>query len=668
MAKSNHNKPCDLLRNLISSVAESPYELAYITTISGELVYANRKARLHFALDEHSEKKLKPAETNIFTLNPELTQSVWDNAISAALAKGNWTLRINSNTEPSVALEINLVPHTLADETVFVCTNLHNGPVNWSEQLLELLAEATSPHTGETFFKTLMRNMATALQVKRAFITECLDQPPTKVRILAYWSDQGFLAPKEYYLKGTPCDVTIKSANLVLYKNNLGDLYPKKKGIVESYLGVPIFNADQSRVIGHIAFWDDQPMQDQGLTRAAFDVFTSRASAELQRVQAERKLRSSEKHYRLLVENQTDLILKLDSQQHIQFASPSFYKHFDSTADNSDDDKPFIKYFPVEKYKAINHCLKSVMENSEPINIECCVDTKQGWCWFIWTFKAMHDTPGGKDSNTDQIIVVGRDISKRRKAEERDQNHMQQLAHIGRVHSMGEVTAGIAHELNQSLTVIMSFANALQRILLAKNEHDPEVVDALERIIANTDRAGKIIRRMRNFVKKGDSNKVDTNINIVIRDVSKLMNIELRNAQVQLNQQLQSNLPRIRTDPIQIQQVLVNLIRNAIEVLEYNPFTQRNILIASQQTTNNHIEVSIKDNGPGLSPQIEATLFDAFVTSKPEGLGIGLSICQSIIQAHDGEIRGFNQNQSSNQNSGTTFLFTLPIISGEKQP
>ena len=642
----------DQQTQLINSVAERNDEIVYIATATGELKYLNRKAQDYFRM----EVKLSAVNT-IFQLHPDLSPERWDNAIKTARAHGRWTLRTEQNQQNNTSehVELHIESHNNRSEEWFVCTSVKIGQQNWSDQLLELIAEAASAQTGERFFKTLMRNMATAFEVKHAFITECLDDPATRVRMLAFWSGNDFADNMEYDLSGTPCDQTIHDATLVLHKKSLGELFPKEKGFAESYLGVPVFDAEKSRVIGHIAFLDDKPMRDERLTCAAFDIFTSRASAELQRLRAERSLRTSERNYRLLVENQTDLILKLDEENRLLFASPSFCATVGQT-ENKVLGSLFTDYFQEEEQHLVLNALQSVFDTSQPLMIETRTRTQHGWCWFNWSLKSMaSDSP-----EIEQIIAVGRDITERRQAEEQAQKHMQQLAHVGRLHSLGEMAAGLAHELNQPLTAIMSFANASNRVLRPHETQQPEVAHALDRIIANADRAGEIIRQMRGFVKKGESRKVPVDINRLILEVIQLINVELRYGEIVLIKYLKEKLPVINADPMQIQQVLVNLLRNAIEALVGSHSSKRRIDISSC-LTENAVEVSVHDNGPGIPPEIADRLFQTFISSKEHGLGIGLPICESIIQAHGGRLTGANHPQK-----GAIFQFFLPIVTEEE--
>jgi len=638
--------------HLISSVAERSDDIAYIANASGALVYLNRKARDFFEVEG------KPlVEKTVFQLHPDLSLERWAKAIETARTHGSWTLQTAQEQDKTTRehIELHIDSQVHQDDEWFVCTSLKTEPQNWSDQLIELIAEAASDKTGEQFFKTLMRNMAKALKVKHAFITECLDDPPTQVRMLAFWSGSDFADNLEYDLSGTPCEKTINDAKLILHQNQLGELFPKEEGFAESYLGVPVFNAEKSRVIGHIALLDDKPMRDEGLTCAAFDIFTSRASAELQRLQAERKLRTSEQNYRLLIENQTDQILKLDRENRLLFASPSFCACVGET-ENKVLGSRFVDYFQEKDQHMVLDALQSVVSTSQPLNLELRTRTKHGWCWFNWSFKSMTSTT----AEIEQIIAVGRDITKRRLAEEQVQKHMQQLAHVGRLHSLGEMAAGLAHELNQPLMAIMSFSNASTRLLNQDESIHPEIEHALGRINANADRAGEIIRQMREFTNKGESRKVSVDVNQIIIDVIQLINIELRYGEIVLHKDLKKNLPRINADPMQIQQVIINLLYNAIEALVDSQVTNRQVHISSSLSPDNMIEVCVTDNGPGIAAQVEDRLFHTFISSKEQRLGIGLSICESILQSHGGRLTAANH-----PTKGAVFSFYLPTITEE---
>lgn len=258
---------------------------------------------------------------------------------------------------------------------------------------------------------------------------------------------------------------------------------------------------------------------------------------------------------------------------------------------------------------------------------------------------------------THYFTYIVRDVSLRKYQEQQDKEHLNELAHVTRLGLMGEMASGIAHEVNQPLSAIASYAQA--SLNLIKNE-DPDLVkltETLDKTQQQALRAGRIIHRMREFVKSHSKHRSTTDINALIRNAVDLCIAELKQNDIKLTLDLEDNLPQIFVDQIQIEQVIINLTRNSIDVLKDLPATQqRQIIIRSQMAQNNNIQVSVKDNGLGLDEEQQKKVLMPFYTTKAEGMGMGLSISRSLIEAHEGTLY-FN----SKPNKGSTFYFTLPI-------
>lgn len=517
-----------------------------------------------------------------------------------------------------------------------------------AEEVVRLVAEATAPVTGEEFFRSLMRKLAGALNVRRAFITECLDYPPTRVRILAYWRAGNFVEPREFNLRDTPCELVVGQGKIYYYPKDVAKYFPNDKGLanLESYIGVPIFDSSDSKVIGHIAIFNDKEMDDALLVESIFRIFAARAGAELQRMQAAQALRASEEKYRLLVENQTDLVVKLDSSGQLNFVSPSYCELFGQSEAQllgtrfdpllSDGSEAWQKLFrPPHSCRTENHVL-----------------TTQGWRWIAWSAKASLDS----QQRVCEIVAVGRDVTEQKRAEEQARHHMNELAHVSRLSAMGEMASALAHEINQPLASILTYAQATLRLL--ESGEPSELRHAVKRVIKNTERAGDIVRHLRDFVRKGEPQRTLVKVNYLVREVVRLTAAEARQSGINVSLDLANDLDPIHVDNIQLQQVLFNLLRNAMEAINAGTGDRRELSIHASQNGENCVEIAISDSGPGIPAAIADRLFEPFVTSKPHGMGIGLSISRSIIDAHGGRIWA-----TRNPDQGTTFHIRLPIRS-----
>lgn len=255
-----------------------------------------------------------------------------------------------------------------------------------------------------------------------------------------------------------------------------------------------------------------------------------------------------------------------------------------------------------------------------------------------------------------------RDISLRRDteiklsfSEGRLKELQSELVHVSRLSAMGEMAATLAHELNQPLTAMMNYVQASRRLALADpDEEGNRLAELMTKAVTQANRAGDIIRRLRSFVAKGDTERLRDNLGEVIEEACALALVGARAEGVETVLTLSPGLPEVMMDRIQVQQVIVNLIRNSLDATQDQK--DRVISIGAQSADDNSVLAFVSDNGPGLDPEIAARLFQPFNSSKSEGMGIGLSICRTIIEQHGGRIWA-----TPNEGMGVTFNFTLPV-------
>ena len=234
-------------------------------------------------------------------------------------------------------------------------------------------------------------------------------------------------------------------------------------------------------------------------------------------------------------------------------------------------------------------------------------------------------------------------------------NAQAELAHVTRVATLGEMTASIAHEVNQPLAAVVTNANACLRWLAHQPPDLAEARQAVGRIIKEGNRASDVIGRIRALVKKAPPRKDWVDINEIILDVIALSRSELHRNRVSFKPQLSNDLPLVLADRIQLQQVVLNLIMNGLEAMTELVDRSPELQVASARQESGGVLVSVRDSGKGLAPESLEHLFDAFYTTKPDGMGMGLAICRSIIEAHGGKLWA-----SPNSPRGAVFQFTLP--------
>jgi C4-dicarboxylate-specific signal transduction histidine kinase len=236
-----------------------------------------------------------------------------------------------------------------------------------------------------------------------------------------------------------------------------------------------------------------------------------------------------------------------------------------------------------------------------------------------------------------------------------------ELGRVARVTTMGELTASIAHEVNQPLAAVVTNGNACLRWLAADPPNFDEAREAIRRIIRDGNRASDVIARIRTLLKKGEPVARRLDCNLVLREIVALTQSEMAQRGTSLQTDLAANLPAVTGDRVQLQQVLLNLVMNALDAMSTLSDRPRVVRIRTAKTEPNSILVAVEDSGVGLDPKQMARLFDAFYTTKAEGLGMGLSISRSIVEAHGGKLWA-----TPNTGHGATFQFTLPIEEGAR--
>jgi two-component system sensor kinase FixL len=265
----------------------------------------------------------------------------------------------------------------------------------------------------------------------------------------------------------------------------------------------------------------------------------------------------------------------------------------------------------------------------------------------------------GRVAGTDPARFVGfiRDISARVAAERTAAQAQERLTHVARLSTLGEMAAGLAHEINQPLAAITTYAQACQRQLDKGEAPDAaDIREALVEIGRQALRASEVIRRLRSLVAKREVRRVPLRCNLLLEDVVSLARPDLRANDVRLRLDVAPGLPDVMMDPVQLQQVLINLLRNAIDATLQSGDARREITLRALSTLGN-VEISVHDHGPGLGPDVLSKVFNPFFTTKPHGTGLGLAISRTIVQAHGGTLA-----HREEPGGGACFYFTLPTL------
>jgi two-component system, LuxR family, sensor kinase FixL len=254
-----------------------------------------------------------------------------------------------------------------------------------------------------------------------------------------------------------------------------------------------------------------------------------------------------------------------------------------------------------------------------------------------------------------RFVGIIHDITARRRADEESIRLQDRLMHVSRLATVGEMASGVAHEVNQPLAAIATYAHACDRLLALPDPDIGEVQTALREIAAQAVRAGDIIRKLRNLARAEESARTPADINSVIMELTDLIQSNAKAHGVQYRQELAPNLPTISINRAQIQQVVLNLVRNALEALALGQLDARDLVVRTRATPSADVEISICDNGPGVDESLKHRIFDPFCSTKAAGTGLGLPISRTIVQTHGGAL-----DYCPNRPTGACFVVILP--------
>jgi len=373
--------------------------------------------------------------------------------------------------------------------------------------------------------------------------------------------------------------------------------------------------------------------------------------AATERGLAEEALRKSEERWRAVFENSAIGVALTDQSGRFLATNSAFQRMLGYTEEEIGN-LTFVE-LTHEDYREANWQLVSeLLEGTrKQFQIEKQYRRKDGSS--IWVSNNVSLVPG-TESMPRFLMALSEDITERKQTEDTLRRTQAELAHVTRVASLGEMTASIAHEVHQPLAAVVANGHACLRWLSASPPNVPRAVEAAERIVKDGKDAGEVVRRVRALFKRTAVEKVQLDLAEVIGEVLRLLDSYPARKHVSLDVVLDPDLPRVFADRVQLQQLVLNLMLNGLEALESVSGRVRRLSVRSTRAEAHQAVIQISDNGVGLDDPVGA--FEPFVTTKPEGMGLGLAICRSIVAAHGGSL-----SAERNTGFGTTFTVTLPI-------
>ena len=306
----------------------------------------------------------------------------------------------------------------------------------------------------------------------------------------------------------------------------------------------------------------------------------------------------------------------------------------------------------TEDLELVRRNIERSLQDREPINVEYRIMLRDGRLRWVISHARHYFSSAGEP---ERLMGVSIDITERRRAEIEVQTLRHELTHSARVSLVGELSASMAHELNQPLTAILSNAQAAQRFLATDPPDLPEFREILKDIVQDTARARDVIRHLRALVKKGERESLRLDLNETIRQVVNLLHADIvgRNMKVVLD--LAPAAAAVTGDKTQLQQVLINLLLNAFDAMKRNPVADRRVTVLTSLESPELVRVAVRDSGEGIPSEKLEAIFQPFFTTKSQGLGMGLSLSRSIVASHGGRLWA-----EKNASGGALFCFTLP--------
>jgi len=385
---------------------------------------------------------------------------------------------------------------------------------------------------------------------------------------------------------------------------------------------------------------------------ATLTLFPLYVNSQTQIEQQDRDLRESELRFRLLAENATDIIARVGADGNYLYVSPSC--------------KALLGYKPEElvnrsAFKFVHHDdvakLKKAFsrhrDNKNSPTVVFRARRKEGeYRWFESLIRLICDED---TREVREIQMASRDVTDHI-LDKRVGMRKQQLAHVFRLSSMEEMASGMAHEISQPLSAIINYTRGCVHHLQSGKHDTPLLTEVMEKAVKQAERAGEVIQRLKNFFCKGQLVKTPCKINSILRETVSLIRHDLTSSKIKMDLDFDKELPFISADRIQLQQVMLNLLQNAIDAMrDINP-SDRKIKIQTNTLNKNTVAITVNDTGPGFSKEVIHQVFKPFFSTKAHGRGMGLAICRSIIEAHGG---AFTINANTTHNSW--IRFTLPI-------
>ena len=459
---------------------------------------------------------------------------------------------------------------------------------------------------------------------------------------------------------GTFCETVIKSREPLLVINALKDdqwrSAPELKAGMVSYLGLPVTWPD-GRMFGTICVLDDKANPYSAAYQELLLLFRDVLESDLQTlVRLNDELENQRAHFSELFARVPEAVAMIDDDFKIKHVNPEFTNVFGYTEDESIG-RGIGEMLATDELVGDTELISRAFDIDKALVAETICTCKDGVR--VPISATCVQIPSNMDDKTGYIIC--RDLTDAKNLEQEQRRHQEielELAHVNGIATLAELSASIAHELNQPLTGIITNCNTCLRMLTNDPQDLEGAREAIQRTLRDGDRASEVVKRLRALFSNKEAAFQPVDLNEATREVIALSSSDLQNAQVILRTELSDELPLVWVDRVQMQQVILNLLRNALDAMDGVDDRPREMFITTQPDENG-VRLSVKDVGIGLSEENTSRLFNAFYSTKSSGMGVGLAVSRSIIENHRGRLWA-----TINEGPGATFSFSVPRTEG----
>lgn len=503
--------------------------------------------------------------------------------------------------------------------------------------------------------------LANIVRVPSAVV--CKLEPPdgTYYRIVANSTSEGnpFRMDETFSMDiGTFCETVIKSREPLLVANALEDdqwqSAPEIQVGMVSYLGFPVVWPD-GRMFGTICVLDDRANRYSDVYQELLSHCRDVLQADLQTlVRLGDELEEQRAHLSELFARVPEAVVMVDRDFRITRVNPEFTKIFGYTAEEAIGQRTKDLITPDDLQEEVESFMYRMVQTGEVFAVDTVRRHKNGSRVPV----SLMCVPVSSNSSGNTGYVIYRDMTETKRLQDEQRRYHEielELAHANRVATIGQLSASITHELNQPLTGIMTNCGTCLRMLTSDSPDVDGAREAVRRTMRDGHRASEVITRLRALFDKKEPASESVDLNEAAREVIALSLGELQNSRVIVRTDLADDLPRVRADRVQLQQVVLNLLRNALDAMNTVDDRPRNLLISTERDEGDWVRLSVKDAGVGFDPQAINKLFEAFYSTKDDGMGVGLSVSRSIIENHQGRLWAV-----LNDGPGATFSLSVP--------